>query len=430
MALGAADAEAVFLRGKSLDIQVARAKVESCESSETSGMGIRVFTKDRRMGFAWAGGPFDPAAVAAQALDNAEAGDPDPCNLLPETADSSEDDWTQDNFDSVTAEDKIAFALDMERKALAQDSRVARVHSASYDESQAESILLNSRGACRVFRAARASCSLVAVAEIEGTDAEMAGEFDSAWKYADLRADWVATEAARRAVASLGGTPIEGGVMPVVLENGVATEFLGVIVSGLSASNVIRGKSLFAGLEGESVAAECISIFDQNDLAEGLNRRPFDSEGVGARRKTLMENGILRGFLHNTYTAAKMGCETTANAVRGGFRGTPEVGPSNLYFGRGEKSPEQLLETACDGLFVTDAMGVHTADPVSGDFSFGASGFLIKSGRVDRPVRGVTIAGNIRDLLRSIQATGSDLRFYGACGAPSLLVSGIMVSGA
>ena len=430
MSLGAAEAEVVFARGGSLDIRVARGKVESCESSETSGVGVRVFTADRRMGFAWAGGPFDPRTVAANACDNAVASDPDPCNLLPETCEQSEDDWSQDNFGSVATADKIGLALEMECAAMASDSRVARIHSASYDDSWGESILMNSRGARRVFRSAQASCSLVAVAEVSGSDAEMAGEFDVARRYADLRANWVATEAARRAAAALGGSPIEGGMMPVVLENGVAAEFLGVILSGLSASNVIRGKSLFAGLEGEPIASDCVTMTDQNDLPEGMNRRPFDSEGVSACRKTLVDNGILRGFMHNTYTAAKMGVRTTANAVRGGFRGAPEVGASNFWLAPGEQTLERLLDGAGNGLFVTDAMGVHTADPVSGDFSFGASGFRIESGRLGRPVRGVTVAGNIRDLLRSVVATGSDLRFYGACGAPSLLVSGIMVSGA
>jgi PmbA protein len=239
----------------------------------------------------------------------------------------------------------------------------------------------------------------------------------------------VATGAAEDATSLLGGRPCATGAVPIVLDNYVAVQFLQVIGPALMANNVLKGKSLFAKNRGEAVASERVTLVDQNDLPNGLNRSPFDAEGAAAQRTLVVDKGVLRAFLHNAYTADKMGERSTANASRGGYRSTPEVGATNFYLEPGTVSQDDLVAAAGRGLFVTGAMGVHTADPISGDFSFGASGLLIEDGRLGRSVRGVTIAGNVRDVLRGIAAVGNDLRFFGAYGSPSWLVSQTMVSG-
>ncbi|MEA3366035.1 MAG: metallopeptidase TldD-related protein, partial [Candidatus Hydrogenedentes bacterium] len=288
--------------------------------------------------------------------------------------------------------------------------------------------LVNSAGVQRRYRNAYFTCAVVGVAAQAGIDSERGWEFDFANTFEGLRLDWVAERCARDAVRRLGGKPCSTGSMPVVLDYAVATQFLQVLSSAFRADNVLKGKSFFAGQTGELVGSEHISIEDQNDYPDAMNRAPFDGEGTSAQRTVLIDNGRLNGFLHNLQTANEMGVKTTANAARG-YGSPPDVGPSNLFIRPGKEPQERLFARAGNGFFITEAMGVHNADPISGDFSFGASGLLIEGGELGRPVRGVTVAGNIRPFLKAVGGVGHDLRFLGTCGAPSLLISELVISG-
>lgn len=427
--LGAVDADILLMRDAEFHVDVSRGDVETFSLAESIGVGVRVFTPDRRLGFAYGtdlNGSCD--AIVEAAWQNAAGGDPDEHNVLPEEAVESESDWSEEDFSKIPSSDKVDFARDLEKRALAADNRIAQIQHARYGDSTYEAILVNSRGLTRAHRSSYCSCSVVAMALEPGHDGETGWEFDHARRYAALRPDFVARGAAEDAVRLLGGKPCGTGAVPVVLDNYVAVQFLQVIGPALKASQVLKGKSPFAERRGEAIASGIVSLYDQNDLSEGLSRSPFDAEGASARRVAVVEGGVLRRFLHNAYTADKMGEETTANAVRG-FRSTPEVGATNFYLEPGPPTQENLFESAGQGLFVTGAMGVHTADPISGDFSLGASGLLIENGKPGRPVRGVTIAGNVRDVLQGIAAVGNDLRFFGAYGSPSWLVGQMMVSG-
>jgi PmbA protein len=143
----------------------------------------------------------------------------------------------------------------------------------------------------------------------------------------------------------------------------------------------------------------------------------------------LIQGGVLQCFLHNTYTASKDGVLSTGNGVRGSFKGTPEVGTTNFFIEPGDKTPEQIIGEVGNGFYVTEVMGLHTANPISGDFSFGASGLWIENGRLSRPVRGMAIAGNIMDLIKNVDAVGNDLQFFGSKGAPTIRVSRMSISG-
>ena len=427
----AADADVVWTRDANLSIEVADGKLETLESSESIGVGVRLFTDDRRMGFAYTTALDDGLdSIVEAAWQNALASDPDEHNVLPEGAEASDDDWTQESFSEIPVERKVTFCRELELKVLDGDSRIAHVQQASYGDTRGEFTIANSRGLRRSFRNAYCSCSVVAAAAQEGADSEMGWEWDFGSTFEALRQDWVAAGCVRRATRALGGTACDTKAMPIVLENGVAAQFLGILLPGLTASQVLKGKSLFADRAGETVASKALSIIDQNDLPEGLNRAPFDAEGVSAQRTALLDAGTLKGFLQNTYTAHRMGLASSANACRGGgFRGVPEVGATNVFVEAGTCTQEELLAAAGNGLFVTRAMGVHMADPISGDFSLGIQGLRIENGQLGGPVRGVTIAGNLKDFLRDVTMVGSDLRLFGGTGTPSLLVSEMMVSG-
>jgi len=428
--LGAAEAEIVFARSVDLEIEVARKQVETLVRAESIGAGVRVFTPDKRLGFAYtsAGGEGIDRAVAA-ACENAPINEPDEFNGLPDESAVSDDDWTEDDFAAIPVVRKVDACRALEDRVFAADTRISHVQKAAYRESRIEWTVANSRGLFRAYRMAHASCSAVAAAAQAGCDSEMGWEFDVSRRFDALRWDWVGDTCAARATRLLGGKPCAGGRMPVVFDPYVAAQFLGVIGSAFMANNVLKGKSLFANRMGDNVASDLVTIVDRNDLPDGINRAPFDGEGVSAATTSIVENGQLRGFLHNAYTARKMGVPSTANAMRGGFYSPPEVGPSNAYLAPGDATPESLFAAVGNGLHVTEAMGVHTADPISGDFSFGVAGLAIENGQPAGPVRGVTLAGNIKDLLMGVVGIGCDLRFFGPYGAPSLLISEIMIAG-
>lgn len=428
---GAAEAEIVLTGNTGLEIEVAKGKVETLALSESIGVGVRVFTSDRRMGFAYTTSQEGLDRAVKAACENALVTEPDEHNVLPGAVEVSDDDWAEQDFGSIAVGEKVELCRRLEAETLAADARITHVDRAEYSDTRWEYLMANSRGLFRRFRNAQCSCAVVAAASEKGGEPEMGWEFDSARTFSGLRREWVVRRCAERTVRGLGGTPCATGARPVVLENFVTMQFLGVLGPALMANNVLKGKSLFARSLDEAIASEHVTVVDQNDLDAGLNRMPFDAEGVSAQATALIDQGRLRGFLQNSYTAHKMGRNTTANAGRGGgFRSVPEVSASNCFMKAGGHSPEDLFAMAGTGLFVTDAMGVHTADPISGDFSFGVSGIEIERGRLGRPVRGVTVAGNLKDLLRGIRAAGNDLRFFGAYGAPSVLASQLMVSGA
>ena len=429
LALGAKDAEAVHVWEDELDIEVAGGEVETLASAEAVGVGVRVFTDDHRVGFAYSSDmPGGAESVARAAWHNAQANDPDEHNFLQPATHQSEDDWSEQDFRRIPVAEKIAFAKALEQETLGQDSRVQNVQRATYGDAQFALSLYSSRGMRRRFNDAHCSCAVVAVAGDEG-EQEMGSEFDFARTYDALRSRWVAQRCARDAIQRLGGTPCGSGAMPIVFENHVAAQFLQVLGGAINAMNVLKGKSLFGGRLEDKVAADGVTIVDANAEPSGMNRAPFDGEGVPAHAAKVVDQGVLKTYLHNTYSASRLNQPMTANAGRAGFRSSPDVSASNCYISPNTGGPEQLHDGVDQGLLVTDVMGVHTADPVSGDFSFGASGMRIEKGALTRPVRGVTIAGNLIDLLQNVDLVGNDFRFFGAYGAPSLRVSSLMVSG-
>jgi PmbA protein len=430
--LGAADAETILARAVALEIEVAKGEVETLARAESVGMGIRLFAADRRVGFAYTTDLSSGAAsVVEAAWQNCLGAHPDEHNVLPEEAEVSEQDWVEQDFSQIPISEKVDLAREMESKTLAADKRITHVQQASYSDCLLEMALANSHGLRRSCKTAHCLCSVVAAGcETEG-DSEMGWEFDFSRRFDGLRGDWVAHRCAQDVLQRLGGKLCDSGLMTLVLDNYVAAQFLEVLGPALMASQVLKGKSLFAGQLGQAIASDCVTLVDQSDYELGMNRAPFDGEGAGARRTVVVDKGVGSTYLHNAYTAHKMGVETTANAGRGGnFRTLPEVSATNFYLSPGAYTQEELFKQAGGGLFVRDAMGVHMADPVSGDFSFGVAGRAIERGQLGRAVRGVTVAGNVKDVLCRIRAVGNDLRFFGAYGAPSILVEALAVSGA
>jgi PmbA protein len=255
------------------------------------------------------------------------------------------------------------------------------------------------------------------------------------WDYAgsrrlsDIDVKLVGEEAARRAMELLSSRKISAVKVPVILSPSVAGEFLDILSSSISAEAVQKQRSFLAGKAGQKIISPLVEIIDDGRMEWHIGTKPVDDEGVSTKTKTIISEGILNGYIHNTYTAKKDGTVSTGNAVRGGFKGLPGVGGTNFYIKPSEaNSADGLVKSLKKGIVVLGAMGVHTANPVSGDFSVGISGLWIENGEVAYPIKEAIISGNVLELFNKVEAVGNDLKFYGSTGSPSLLIGEMDVS--
>ncbi|ACX51808.1 peptidase U62 modulator of DNA gyrase [Ammonifex degensii KC4] len=428
--VGAEEIEAFAVAGTTLQIEVRHGQVETLEQAQETGLGVRVL-KGKRFGFAF-GTDLSPQGVketVERAVAACQLAAPDPYNLLPapSTAHASPE-LCDTRLAETPVEEKIALARSMEEAAFSFDPRVKIVETATYQEELSEVALANSLGISGSYRGTVCGLYLSLAAEADGqSETGYALKYSRFLRELDPRA--LGEEAARRAVGLLGARGVKTAAVPVVFDPYVAADFVGLLAPALTAEAVQRGRSLFAGKLGEEVATSKVTLLDDGRLPGGIRTAPFDGEGVPTQRTVLIEKGVLKQYLYDTRTAAREGKTSTGNAVRGGFRGQPTVGPTNFYLEPGGQSPEEIIRQVPEGFYLTEVLGMHTANPISGDFSVGAVGFWIKEGELAFPVRGVTVAGNIKNLLQHIDAVGSDLRFFGGRGAPTFRVSELKVSG-
>ncbi len=429
---GVKNAEIYLLSSRATTIEVKDQKIDAFVSANTCGAGLRVM-QDDRVGFAFAalsdGSEID--ALVKNAVTAAEFTEPDIYNRLPAPSNISDADLQL--FDAAMAEvpeeEKIARAMTLEQVAREQDKRIKVVRKAATRDSEYTVLLLNSHGLDLSCSGTACSASIMMMAD-DGKHQEMGWDSDFNRIYSELDVREVGRRGAENALQLLGAKAAPTCKVPVLLTPLTAVSFLEVLAAPFSANAVQKGKSLFKDRVGEAIAASTLQLIDDGLLPGGAGTAPFDDEGVPMQRKHLIRDGVLEGYLHNSYTAAKASVASTGNGMRSGYSSTPHVGTSNLYIEAGDRTAEELLPAMEKGLIVTEVMGMHTANPISGDFSVGVSGLWVEKGRISHPVRGGAIAGNLIDLLKKIEGVGSDLRFYGSVGSPSLLIGNLSVSGA
>ncbi len=427
-----ADAAEVFLRAySSTSIEVKDQKVDAFDRAKDIGAGLRLLV-GARMGFAFTTDLSENSlkTLAQAAVTNAQNTEPDPFHSLPNKPAIAYHDVNI--FDSqiinLAEKEKIERVMAMEREAFAVDARIKRIRKASATFSDADTMIMNTNGAESSYRSTACSSSIEVVAEDKG-EAQTGSEFDVTRFYGKLRIEAVGRKAAQNALDLLGAKHINSIKAPVLLEATVAQEFLSMMASGFSAETVQKKRSLFIGKLGQEVASPVITVFDDGLLEGGLGTVPSDDETVPIIKKTVIEQGRLAMFLYNTYTANKDKTVSTGNGMRGGFKGILGVGLTNLYVEPGTYTLEDLVKSIDKGLYVSEVMGMHTANPISGDFSVGATGFWIETGKKAYPVREITLAGNILDLMKYVDAVGNDLRFSGKIGSPSLRIKELSIGG-
>jgi PmbA protein len=234
--------------------------------------------------------------------------------------------------------------------------------------------------------------------------------------------------AAQRTLRRLGGRKVKTARVPIVFDPMVGRSLLGNIFEAASGDSIYRGASFLTGKLGDRIAGENVTVVDDGTMRGGFGSAPFDSEGVPTRRTVVVERGVLKSYLLNTYTAKKLGLATTGNAARG-LAGTPGIGAGNFYLEPGTKSAKEIIAAIPDGLYVTELLGFGV-NLVTGDYSRGAGGLWISRGELAYPVEEITIAGNLKDMLQNIAEVGTDLEFRGSVACPTIRIDGMTVAGA
>jgi PmbA protein len=443
-AAGASDAEAYAAEDSGREVRVHGGEVESLSAATQRGIGIRAWI-GKRVGYAYGTDLSqsgvtelaERAAEAARVADEDEfAGPPTPAGLpRPEAADGTpgEEIALSDPTLAEWSPDRLAdLALEIESVAMAADSRIAGVEQAVYADSAESIAIASSLGIEGEYSSSSCYGYVQALAAGDGGRETGLG-FGLGRGPAALDPAAIGREGAERAAAMIGAGKPKSRSCPVVLDPTVAASFIALIGRGLAASSVQRGRSPFAERLEEEVANPALVLHDDGLDPEGFASAPFDAEGVSRRRTALIEASALRSYLYDTYTANRGDAASTGNASRSGYRSQPSVSASNLIVAPGELSFAELLGEADDGVLVTDVAGLHSGvNPVSGVFSVGASGRIIRDGEPAEPLREFTIAGDLVSMLRAVRVVGADSRwvpFGGSVRTPSLLVGEMTVAG-
>jgi len=432
-AQGGEQVEAYVSRGSQVSIRVHGGEVEDLTTATSQAIGVRVVV-DGRQGFASAGSLDDDvvAETLADARDNAAFGEPDPANGLaePDGVPRIEQDRWREGIFRLPLPDKIQLALDLERAVLDGDPRIKGVRSAAYGDSHGEAALVASTGLEASSKATRCSVGVSALAE-DGDETQIGSGYDAGREPDALDLDEVVADAVDRATRLLGATQPPSQRLTVVLEPRLAATLLGIVGSTLTGDRVLKHRSPFADRLGEEVAAPVLTLVDDPTDPRSLASHPYDGEGLACRRNVLIDGGRLHRFLYDSWSGRRAETASTGSAVRG-VRSTPGVGVQALQVVPGERSAEDLLAEVDQGLFVASLTGLHSGvNAVSGDFSVGADGLMVRDGQLAEPVRELTIASTLQRLLQGIRAVGSDLEWLpGGTGAATLVIDDVSLSGA
>ena len=327
-------------------------------------------------------------------------------------------------LENVTAEEKIALAMELDKLVSQADSRITPEHSVVATGSETF-CLRNSLGLDLTHSSNMIYAYTGAMAKEDGRTATA---MKLLWGYGleDVNAKTIADGAVEEALMKVNAGRMKSGAYPVVIKNSAMADLLSTFSGVFSADNAQKGLSLLGERVGDTIASPLVTLTDDPLMPMGLGSCPFDREGAATYTKNVIENGVLTTLLHNRKTAKKAGVKTTGNAA-----GAGRVAPSNLYIAPGEMTCEELLAQMGDGLYLTEVSGLHAgANPVSGDFSLLSRGFEVRGGKCVRAVEQFTVAGNFYKLLESIEAVGSDLLFEGSpIGSPCVRVKSLSVAG-
>ncbi len=457
------EVEAYVARGRDTSVRVFGGEVESLSSAESAGVGVRVVL-GARQGFAYAGSLDEDilAETLAEARDNAAFATPDEHVGLahPDGVEVATLDLWRPGLESLAAEEKVALALDLEARVRRSDPRIRQVEQANWGDVASEVAVATTTGICTSGRRTSCYVSTYAIAG-EGDETQTGGGYSVGREPGDVDLAKAAADAVRRSTELLGARQARSGRLTVVLDRRVTTTLLAILAGTLSGEAVLKGRSPFADRLGDTVGAAGLTLVDDPTDVRAYGAAVHDAEGLACRRNVLISEGVLASFLYDSYAGRRAGTASTASAVRGGFKTTPGVGARALSLvsaeaeqcrpgggpmdtgrpgggpmdtgrpGGGPMDESQIVAQVGSGLLVRSITGVHSGvNPISGDFSVGAEGLMIRGGALAEPVREVTIASTIQRMLQAVVAIGDDVEWLpGSAAGVTLAIADVSMSG-
>jgi PmbA protein len=430
---GAEDAEVLVRAGTELTAKVRLGEPELVQEAGSRALGLRVFKNGRRaVTYTSDTRPGSIESFAAETVALAELCEPDELNALPDKAllatDMPDLDLYDETCEGMDTKEALRLAGLGEKAALGFDERVTNSDGATWSRVLGAVAFATSDGFVAGYRGSYASFYVEPICDDEDGK-KRNGYWWTAARFMDRLEDveGVGVEAARRTVAKLGSRKVDTCEVPVVFDKEVARTIVGMVFSVANGSSFYRKSSYLLDRENTPIASELVTIEDDPLIARAPGSRPFDGDGLATRKNTLVRAGVLETVLCDTYTARKLGRESTGSAGRG-VGGNPSPTTSNLIMLAGETSHDELLAQTPNGLYVTSMMGFGF-NPITGDFSRGASGFWIEDGKISFPVSEITISANFDDLLKGIDIVADDLDLRSSTAAPTFRVSRMTIAG-
>ena len=431
-AAGATDSECTISEGDEFSANVRMREIESLKEAGSRGAGLRILI-GKRTGSSYTSDLSNEGIehMVKSAIALAAITTEDPHAGLPEAEEmgslAGDLQLYCPDVEQLETAQKIDRAKRAEAAALDFDTRIDNSDGASFDSHIGRHIFANSRGFAGEYRSSYCSLAVSPVAR-QGESMERDYWYTMARSGAGLEPpEQVGRIAAERTLRRLNAVKVETKKVPVVFEPRVARSLLDSIFEAVHGMSIYRHESFLAGKLGERVAGENVTVIDDATIPGLFGTSPFDDEGVPSRRTVVIERGVLKNYLLNCYAARKLGLKTTGNGARG-LAGNAGIGHGNLFLEKGVQTPEQIVGSVADGLYVTELLG-HGVNIVTGDYSRGAFGMWIRNGELAFAVSEVTIAGNLKDMLTGIDAIGSDLEFRGSVAAPTLRIGEMTVGG-
>ena len=449
--LGATDAEAVAVESEDFGVNVRLGQVEQLTESGSRALGLRVFfaDSDGQRTSSTSTSDLSPEGVARiieSAVELAKVTGADPFAGLPDRAAFGSNDVASlalyfNDVDAIPPAERIDMARRCEAAAMSFDTRIQNSSGADFDASSLHRVMVNSRGFSDEYRSSYCGFSVTPIAQ------DASGAMQRDFWYSSARTaklldspEAVGRKAAERALRRLGARPVATQRCPVVFAPEIARSLMGNLLSAADGDSIYRNASMFSGKLGEQVAGENITMIDDGTMVfdhtlptgetlrvGGFGTSPFDGDGLATRRTVVIERGILKELMLNTYTARKLSMQSTGKASRG-LAGAPGIGGGNYFLEPGALTPEQIIGGVPSGLYVLQTMG-HGVNLVTGDYSVGASGLWIENGELAYPVEQITIAGNLKDIFRNVVAIGNDLEFRSSGAVPTIRVEGLTIAG-
>lgn len=426
------DSWEIFLTtSQSFRVEVKGSVVDSLQRSSLKGMAVRVM-KDHRPGFSFTSSceiqNIEKTIIDALEIARVMPGDDSASFTKPGSDYELKPSLLNARLIAMPERDKIEIARIIENEAYAYDKRISIARTSGYVDSVTHIRMSNSFGLDISDQSGISSAWVELMAEESGQQ-ETSYWYDQNRDPLVIDPRQIARTAAKRAIEALGGAPVKSDKLSVIFENTTAAGLLGVISNSFVAENHFKKTASPLIMRGAKLFSEKLGIIDDGMDERGELAFGFDGEGAPAQKTVVVEDGEVKSWLYDRYYGAKFSQPSTGNSRRAGFESPPTSGITNFFIKPGKFTLDQMMKVMSNGLLITEVMGLHTANPVSGDFSVGASGFKISNGMIERPVKGIAIAGNLIDLFGRLTEVGSDFRYFGNIGACSLLCEPVSVSG-